>query len=82
MIDFPQVVSPDSNRNAWQIFHRDILRLCEYFIRQGVRVDPDRLAVDLWRSNGYHIRPDAHPALQDANDPSDRQYWVQNREAE
>ena len=82
MIDFPQVVSPETNHSAWQIFHRDITRLCDYFIRQGVRTDPDRLAADLWRSHGYRIRPEAHPALLDANDPSDRQYWNQSREAE
>jgi len=42
LIDFPQVISPRFNSNAYHIFERDLTRLCEYFNRQGVR--SDRLA--------------------------------------
>ncbi|MGA2491109.1 MAG: RIO1 family regulatory kinase/ATPase [Anaerolineales bacterium] len=82
LIDFPQVVSPGSHRNAYQIFSRDIARVCEYFVRQGLRTDPARLAADLWKKNGYCLRPEVHPGWLDANDPADRQYWQKNREEE
>jgi RIO kinase 1 len=82
LIDFPQVVSPDGNRNAWGIFKRDVSRLCEYFQRQGVRCDPAKVASDLWHKHGYHLHPEVHPALLDANDASDRQYFEKNLKAE
>lgn len=82
LIDFPQVISPHSNQNAWHIFRRDVTRLCEYFTRQGVHTDPARLASELWHAHGYRIRPEVHPGLLDANDSTDRQYYQQNREAE
>jgi len=82
LIDFPQVISPETNHNAWGIFRRDITRLCEYFKHRGVAVDPPRLAAELWRAHGYHIRPEVHPGLLDANDPADRQYYQKNVEAD
>jgi RIO kinase 1 len=81
LIDFPQVISPETNRNAWFIFRRDITRLCEYFIRQGLTIDPARVAADIWHRHGYHIQPDVHPALLDGNDPVDRQAF-QDRDAD
>lgn len=77
LIDFPQVVLPDQNRNAYVIFERDVTRLCEYFIEQGLNLNPHRLATDLWTSHGYHVRPEIHPALLDAEDPRDRKLWKQ-----
>jgi RIO kinase 1 len=53
LIDFPQVVSPRRHRNAYQIFSRDVRRLCEYFAHQGVENDPGRLAAKLWEAAGY-----------------------------
>ncbi len=82
LIDFPQVISPVSNRNAWQIFSRDMQRLCEYFRRQGVACDTGKTAADLWHAHGYHIHPRVHPGLLDANDAADRQYYQKNSEAE
>jgi RIO kinase 1 len=78
LIDFPQVVSPENNRNAFTIFQRDITRLCEYFINQGLPLDPMRISADCWISHGYHLRPDVHPRLLDADDPHDRNFWKQN----
>ena len=78
LIDFPQVVSPKYNRNAFSIFERDITRLCEYFIGQGLSLDPIHLAADLWTSHGYHLRPDVHPRLLDADDPRDQKFWKRN----
>ena len=82
LIDFPQVVSPGSHRSAFQIFSRDIARICEYFAHQGLRTDPGRLAAEMWKSNGFRLRPEVHPGWLDANDPADRQFWQKNREEE
>jgi RIO kinase 1 len=53
LIDFPQVVSPMANRNAYQIFSRDVIRVCDYFIKQGMQIDSRKLADDLWNSRGF-----------------------------
>lgn len=78
LIDFPQVVSPNQNRNAYAIFKRDITRLCEYFIHQGLSLDPLHLAAGLWTAHGFHLKPEAHPRLLDANDPADVNFWKRN----
>ena len=75
LIDFPQVISPRSHPCAYQIFSREITRVCEYFTRQGLRTDPTRLAADLWRAHGYRRDPKVHPSLLDADDPRDRKLW-------
>jgi RIO kinase 1 len=80
LIDFPQVVHPHENRNAYQIFERDVTRVCEYFIRQGVKVNPSRLAADLWTSHRYRLGPDVHPGLLDGEDDADRVYWSRLQE--
>jgi RIO kinase 1 len=54
LIDFPQAVDPFRNRNAFDLFRRDLERLCGYFARHGFRADPMRLATDLW---GKHRLP-------------------------
>src|SRR5512140_58311 len=56
LIDFPQVVSPRENRNAYRFFQRDVARVCEYFARQGLTPDAARIAQDLWQSHGYPLR--------------------------
>lgn len=48
LIDFPQVVAVQGNRNAYFILQRDIQRVCEYFARQGVRRDANTLLNELW----------------------------------
>ena len=58
LIDFPQVVSPEGNPAAWEIFLRDVTRICQYFSSQGVQSDPQKLAADLWISHGYRITKD------------------------
>lgn len=63
LIDFPQAVKPHQNRNAYQIFRRDIFRLCEYFQAQGVSCNPHSLAADLWQKHGFSIQPDIDPDL-------------------
>jgi len=49
IIDFPQAIDPTQNPNSWQIFKRDVVRVCQYFQRQNVKIDPNRLACDLWK---------------------------------
>ncbi|RME53736.1 MAG: hypothetical protein D6790_17435 [Caldilineae bacterium] len=49
LIDFPQVVSIEGNRNARRIFQRDVQRVCQYFRRYGVRMDARDLADELWQ---------------------------------
>ena len=71
-----------SRSKAWKIFTRDITRLCEYFIRQGLPIDADRLAVELWKSYEYRLRPEVPPDRLDAGDPVDRQYWQKGRKAD
>lgn len=48
IIDFPQVVSPEGNPEAWDIFRRDVLRICQYFARWRVASEPAALARQLW----------------------------------
>ncbi len=61
LIDFPQVTKPQSNRNAYRIFERDVQRVCAYFARLGVQSDPDRLVRQLWEQ---YTDPDV-PELDD-----------------
>jgi len=58
IIDFPQAVSLDANREAGFILERDIMRLCEYFARQGVELDARGLRDDLWSRYGATEMPD------------------------
>ncbi len=48
IIDFPQITYAATNRTAREIFGRDVTRVCEYFVAQGVPVQPDQLAADIW----------------------------------
>jgi RIO kinase 1 len=79
LIDFPQVISPRLNSNAYRIFERDLTRLCEYFKRQGVRSDPHRLASRLWSTNHYRRGPEVDLRLLDAEDERDRKYWERQK---
>jgi RIO kinase 1 len=75
LIDFPQAIDPNINRNAFRIFERDVIRVCEYFARQGVKSNPRRLANEIWKTQHLREIPDVHPGLLDANDAKDRNYW-------
>jgi RIO kinase 1 len=48
LIDFPQMVEARHNPHAFDLLHRDITRVCEYFAKYGVKSDPVRLTLDLW----------------------------------
>lgn len=75
LIDFPQVLNPDQNVNAYWIFERDINRLCEYFTTYNIRPNPHRLAASLWKARGRRIDHLVEPAYLDADRPEDRRYW-------
>jgi RIO kinase 1 len=87
LIDFPQAIHPEQNRNAFRIFERDVVRVCEYFSGQGgewgtgVRslspLHPRKLAADLWTAYRYRLQPEIDPALLDAEDEADVVYWKQ-----
>ncbi len=79
LIDFPQVVSPNVNRNAFSIFERDIVRVCEYFSKQGVNANPRKIASQLWAKHGYSSGPEVHPRLLDADDERDRALWQKQK---
>jgi RIO kinase 1 len=79
LIDFPQVVSPSGNRNAFSIFSRDMTRLCEYFAKQGLKSDPRRLALELWTRHGFKAKEEIHPGLLDPEDLQDRRLWERQK---
>jgi RIO kinase 1 len=79
LIDFPQVVQPESNPAAWTIFLRDITRICQYFAFQGLRRDPRRLASDLWTSHGHRVIQEVHPRDLDPDKNEDRRLWEKQR---
>ncbi|MBN1449600.1 MAG: hypothetical protein JW963_01170 [Anaerolineales bacterium] len=79
LIDFPQVISPKINRNAFRIFERDVTRVCDYFNAQGLQTNSHKLARELWSSHGFRLQQDIHPRLLDAEDPKDRKLWQKQK---
>jgi RIO kinase 1 len=75
LIDFPQVVPPEGNPEAWTIFLRDVTRICQYFASQGLRRDARGLAADLWRSHGHRVTKEVHPQYLDPDKKEDRRLW-------
>ena len=75
LIDFPQVVPPESNPAAWTIFLRDVTRICQYFHAQGIRSNPRKLASELWTSHGHRIVREVDPRDLDAENKEDRRLW-------
>jgi len=49
IIDFPQAVDPFTNRDGYDIFRRDVTRLCQHFTRYGIRSDPQKMAFEMWQ---------------------------------
>jgi RIO kinase 1 len=48
VIDFPQAVDPFHNRSAFDLFRRDVARICGYFAKHGVNDDAEAIASRLW----------------------------------
>ena len=57
IIDLPQVVRPDENADAWDIFQRDVTRLLQYFQRYHIHAQPIEIARGLWQKHGYGDDP-------------------------
>jgi RIO kinase 1 len=57
IIDFPQVVDIQNNRNARSILKRDIQRVCDYFVNLGLKVNANEISYRLWKAYGV---PDAN----------------------
>lgn len=79
LIDFPQVVLPKNNPAAWNIFQRDVFRVCDYFSAQGVRCDGRKLAAEIWTAHGYRIGKQLDPHYLDPDDPNDRKLWEKQK---
>ena len=79
LIDFPQVVPPESNPTAWTIFLRDVTRVCQYFATQGLKVNARKLATELWTSHGHRVIKEVDPSQLDAEDPNDRKLWEKQK---
>lgn len=52
LIDFPQVTNSETNGNAYPILQRDVQRMCDYFIKQGMELDAAQITHDLWDEYG------------------------------
>jgi RIO kinase 1 len=74
LIDFPQAINPDENSSSFRIFERDVIRVCEYFARRGVRADGRRLAAEIWHRHQKNFVPQADPKIID-EDNEDRALW-------
>jgi RIO kinase 1 len=79
LIDFPQVVQPDTNPAAWAIFLRDVTRVCQYFSSQGLRRDARKLATELWTSHGHRVKQEVDPRDLDPEKKEDRRLWEKQR---
>jgi len=75
LIDFPQIVLPKSNPAAWNIFQRDVMRVCDYFSRMDVRCDAYKIAAELWTAHGFRIGKQIDPKFLDPENPDDRRAW-------
>ncbi|MBI5031124.1 MAG: hypothetical protein HZB51_11395 [Chloroflexi bacterium] len=51
IIDLPQAVNPYVNPKAFQMFERDVTRVCQYFHHYGITENPHQLARTLWKRN-------------------------------
>ena len=79
LIDFPQVVLPESNPASWSIFLRDVTRICQYFSTQGVRCNARKLASELWVSHGHRIVKEVDPRYLDPDKAEDRRIWAKQK---
>jgi RIO kinase 1 len=79
LIDFPQVVLPDSNPASWNIFLRDVTRICQYFSAQGLVCNAYKTASELWVSHGHKIVKEVDPKYLDPEKPEDRRVWEKRK---
>jgi RIO kinase 1 len=78
IIDFPQAVDPRSNREAYDIFQRDVERLCQYFNRYHLNLNARTLTHHMWEKyclqNTLPYEDEAEALLlqQDGFDPASK----------
>ncbi|HZW03472.1 MAG TPA: RIO1 family regulatory kinase/ATPase, partial [Anaerolineaceae bacterium] len=75
LIDFPQAITPEQNANAFAIFERDVVRVCEYFARYSLPAQPKQLARDLWTARQHRTAPEIDPRYLDDQSETDRELW-------
>jgi RIO kinase 1 len=75
LIDFPQAISPMENQSAYLIFKRDMLRICDYFISQGVEINVAELSDSLWQTYKFRKIPEFPLEYLDEESEVDRDYW-------
>ena len=75
LIDFPQAISPHENKSAFIIFERDMRRISEYFIGQGLNVNYQELARKLWQTYRFRQIPEFSLDNFDEESEADREYW-------
>jgi RIO kinase 1 len=51
IIDLPQAVNPYVNPQAFPMFERDVMRVCQYFHRYSIDMNPRQLAREMWKQN-------------------------------
>jgi len=68
IIDLPQAVDPRQNPDAWDIFQRDVTRLCQYFQKYGLGRHPGQLSADLWSRFAYPRGPEAPDPVEEEVD--------------
>jgi RIO kinase 1 len=48
LIDFAQAVDPYHNSDVFSLFARDVERVCQFFVRFGIKRNPHALAREIW----------------------------------
>ncbi len=75
LIDFPQTIHPDENQSAFNIFQRDVMRVCEYFNKFGIRENGHKLASQLWEKQNRPEMPLIDPKILDEDRDDERDIW-------
>jgi RIO kinase 1 len=73
IIDLPQAVDPRRNTDAYDIFKRDVLRLCQYFGRYHIPSQPETLAREMWQRYAYPEGPSAEDLEEAASEAEEEE---------
>ncbi len=68
IIDFPQAIDPRHNSESWQIFYRDVERICQYFEGYGLHYSAVDLARAMWDRQNDSFLPEIPEDLNDFED--------------
>jgi len=64
IIDFPQIVNPYQNDAGFDIFTREVTRICEYFAKYGTTAEGPVVVANLWTK---HVTQDVGDKAADAS---------------